>query len=82
MKKIASLIFRMISICSKFYTAHCFDFFLNESPVTDMLIVYIWSAAAPLRKVNFLRNPGVTKESAKQRRRPLNSNPAVLMFTE
>lgn len=36
----------------------------------------------PLRKEKFLRNPGVTKESAKQSRRPLKSSPTVLMLTE
>lgn len=55
-------------------------------PVTQtsvhFFIFCIWSAFVPLRKENFLRNPGVTKESAKQRRRPLNSSPVVLMLTE
>lgn len=36
----------------------------------------------PLRKEKFLRNPGVTKESAKQSKRPLKSSPTVLMLTE
>lgn len=36
----------------------------------------------PLRKVNFFRKFAVTKESVKQRSRPLNSIPVVLMLTE
>lgn len=36
----------------------------------------------PLRKENFLRNPEVTKESAKESRRPLKSSPVVLMLME
>lgn len=54
---------------------------ITHIPVYDF-IVCIWSAFVPLRKENFLRKPGVTKESAKQRRRPLNSRPVVLMLTE
>lgn len=37
---------------------------------------------APLRNEKFLRNLGVTKESAKQSKRPLKSSPTVLMLTE
>lgn len=47
-----------------------------------MCSVCIWYHCVPLRKENFLRNPGVTKESAKQSRRPLKSSPAVLVLTE
>ena len=46
--------------------------------------VYVWwcLCCAPLRKWNFLRKPGVTKESQKQSSRPLKSSPEVLMLME
>lgn len=64
-------------------------FFVRSAVMSDVRYVthtiYFFclsSALVPLRKVNCLRNPGVTKESAKQRRRPLNSSPVVLTLTE
>lgn len=36
----------------------------------------------PFRNWNFLRNPGVTKESQKYKSRPLKSSPVVLMLME
>lgn len=57
-------------------------FVLSQQQHMLICRVGIWYDCVPLRKENFLRNPGVTKESAKQSRRPLKSSPAVLVLTE
>lgn len=75
--------FRHIKYGFRHHAKVCTAVSLNKKMSFHILSLSVFgSAFVPLRKEKFLRNPGVTKESAKQRRRPLNSSPVVLMLTE